>query len=150
MRGAAHVCQDPRTGIWQVFRYQDVRQVMADTATFSSEVTRVVPDSHTSARGNVMLTDPPEHGRLRTLVSQASPNRPGQPKDVAALRWNSLTSRIREPVEWIAGGGAWEIFQAVCSVVANRLRFSPMTVGGPPPGPTHRRYEDEQGAEEDG
>ncbi|MFB9433375.1 cytochrome P450 [Streptoalloteichus tenebrarius] len=104
MRGAAHVCQDPRTGIWQVFRYQDVRQVMADTATFSSEVTRVVPDSRTSARGNVMLTDPPEHGRLRALVSLAfTPEAvAGLSSRIAVIAWDLLDDlRGRTDIDFV-------------------------------------------------
>jgi cytochrome P450 family 109 len=48
-----------------VFRYKDVEQVLLDYATFS--VDKSLPESFPSALG---ISDPPQHQRLRGLVSK--------------------------------------------------------------------------------
>jgi cytochrome P450 len=71
MRNTEPVWQDPNTGFWNVFRYQDVAVVLADYRTFSSDVSQVFPDMAKRADGNLISTDPPYHRQLRHLVSQA-------------------------------------------------------------------------------
>ncbi|MFJ3520419.1 cytochrome P450 [Streptomyces sp. NPDC090131] len=71
MRSEAPVCKDKKTGIWQVFRRADVLRVMSDTESFSSDILQIVPESKEFARGNIMLTDPPDHRKLRKIVSTA-------------------------------------------------------------------------------
>lgn len=71
MRNEAPVCKDKKTGIWQVFRRDDVLRVMSDTESFSSDILQIVPESKEFARGNIMLTDPPDHRKLRRIVSTA-------------------------------------------------------------------------------
>ena len=58
-------------GVWHVFRYRDVQQISVDAAGFSSDQSRVNPAAAELAMGNLTLTDPPEHRRLRQLVSAA-------------------------------------------------------------------------------
>ncbi|WP_063806680.1 cytochrome P450 [Streptomyces regalis] len=71
MRKEAPVCKDKKTGIWQAFRRADVLRIMSDTEAFSSDILQVVPESKEFARGNIMLTDPPDHRKLRRIVSAA-------------------------------------------------------------------------------
>jgi cytochrome P450 len=71
MRDTNPVWQDPKTGVWNVFRYQDVAAVLADYRTFSSDLSQVFPDMAKFAEGNLISTDPPYHHHLRHLVSQA-------------------------------------------------------------------------------
>ncbi|MGQ0838119.1 cytochrome P450 [Actinokineospora sp.] len=79
MRAAEPLWQDGY-GVWHVFRYADVEQVSVDAARFSSDQSRVNPAVADLARGNLTLTDPPEHRRLRQLVSTAF-----TPRTVAGL-----------------------------------------------------------------
>jgi cytochrome P450 len=58
-------------GIFHVFRHADVQRVMSDYATFSSDINRLRPGGDPFSAGSLMLTDPPEHRKLRKLVSQA-------------------------------------------------------------------------------
>jgi cytochrome P450 family 109 len=54
-------------GFWEVFRYEDVEQVLKDYHAFSVEYTRRPGRPNFDGIGN---TDPPRHRQLRSLVSQ--------------------------------------------------------------------------------
>ncbi|WP_214326879.1 cytochrome P450 [Nonomuraea sediminis] len=58
-------------GIFHVFRHADIQRVMSDYATFSSDINRLRPGGDPFSAGSLMLTDPPEHRKLRKLISQA-------------------------------------------------------------------------------
>jgi cytochrome P450 len=56
----------PEYNLWEVFRYEDVRQVLSDYATFS------VDKRHAEGLpGTLGRYDPPRHRQLRSLVSKA-------------------------------------------------------------------------------
>ena len=65
------VAFDESTGIWCVYGYEEVLQVLADTQTFSSETARVVPEFSEFAEGGLTTLDPPRHSKLRKIVSKA-------------------------------------------------------------------------------
>ncbi|MGP4028912.1 cytochrome P450 [Actinomadura sp. 3N407] len=70
------------TGMHHVFRYADVQAVMSDPARFSSNIGRIWPNFDAEQlSANLPWLDPPDHRRLRQLVSQAF-----TPKTVAGLR----------------------------------------------------------------
>src|SRR5436190_21402927 len=63
---------------WLVTRYADVREVLGDAERFSNEslppfpVPGGAPDGETAGdrrAGSLLLTDPPEHTRLRKLLT---------------------------------------------------------------------------------
>ncbi|MDO0924518.1 cytochrome P450 [Streptomyces sp. TG1A-8] len=61
-------------GSWQVLDRETVAAVLADPATYSSDLSALAPtqsDFETFRQGNFVGMDPPEHRKLRTLVSQA-------------------------------------------------------------------------------
>ncbi|AWS43810.1 cytochrome P450 [Streptosporangium sp. 'caverna'] len=68
---------DARAGMWNVYGYPELQEVLGDPATFSSDTMRVVPESMKPSRedfsldGFITQIDPPEHGKLRKLVSSA-------------------------------------------------------------------------------
>ncbi|MBN6055112.1 cytochrome P450 [Nonomuraea sp. RK-328] len=67
---------DSATGIWNVYGYPEIHQILGDPATFSSDTMRVIPkgmipESEFSLEGFITQIDPPEHGKLRKLVSSA-------------------------------------------------------------------------------
>ncbi|WP_067811304.1 cytochrome P450 [Actinomadura kijaniata] len=65
-----------------VFRYADVQAVMSDPARFSSNIGRILPGHDPEQiSANLPWLDPPDHRRLRQLVSQAF-----APKTVVGLR----------------------------------------------------------------
>ncbi|MGP3935168.1 cytochrome P450 [Nonomuraea sp. KM88] len=68
---------DAATGIWNVYGYPEVHEILGDPATFSSDTMRVIPKhlmpeaEEFSMEGFITQIDPPEHGKLRKLVSSA-------------------------------------------------------------------------------
>ncbi|MFC6083471.1 cytochrome P450 [Sphaerisporangium aureirubrum] len=68
---------DARAGMWNVYGYPELHEVLGDPATYSSDTMRVVPKEllpsgdDFSLEGFITQIDPPEHGKLRKLVSSA-------------------------------------------------------------------------------
>ncbi|GAA2442182.1 cytochrome P450 [Streptomyces glaucus] len=74
LRETGPVRYDESQGVWQVTDHQGVTAVLADPATYSSDLSPIAPtqqDFETFRQGNFVGMDPPEHRKLRTLVSQA-------------------------------------------------------------------------------
>ncbi len=65
--------EDDGAGFWAVMKYRDIIDVSRDTATFTSEegirLEEMTPEE-AEARRTLMEMDPPEHTRLRRLVSK--------------------------------------------------------------------------------
>lgn len=63
---------DPERQAWQVFRYAEVQRVLTDYKTFTSQREGHL-DPRETKPGTKSMTDldPPEHRRMRTLLSQA-------------------------------------------------------------------------------
>jgi cytochrome P450 len=91
-RGQVHF--DDRSGCWNVLGHPETNAVLSDPAVFSSDLTALQPDQDDFVlfqRGNFVRMDPPQHRKLRTLVSQAF-----TPKVVAGLepRIADLTTKL--------------------------------------------------------
>ena len=83
IRPAGPVQFDEKLQCWQVLGHPEATAVLSDPAVFSSDLTAIAPDQEDFAlfqRGNFVRMDPPQHRKLRTLVSQAF-----TPKVVAGL-----------------------------------------------------------------
>ena len=89
---------DDKAQCWQVLGHPETSAVLSVPAVFSSDLTALQPDQDDLAlfqRGNFVRMDPPQHRKLRTLVSQAF-----TPKVVAGLepRIAELTSQLLDQV----------------------------------------------------
>ncbi|NRF70005.1 cytochrome P450 [Aquincola sp. S2] len=62
MRATTPVSFNPALQMWEVYRYADIQSVLADPATFSSDL---------SAYQTMATMDPPRHTQLRKLVARA-------------------------------------------------------------------------------
>ncbi|MEV6986107.1 cytochrome P450 [Sphaerisporangium sp. NPDC051017] len=74
MREQEPVWRDDQFGMWHVFRHADIEAALSDPATFSSDqraAMAALPEFQPFAKGNFMVMDPPDHRRLRGLVSTA-------------------------------------------------------------------------------
>ncbi|GAA0509501.1 cytochrome P450 [Saccharopolyspora subtropica] len=91
------VQHDETTGMWNVYGYPEILQALSDPATFSSHTQRLVPETSDGlfTEGNLVQMDPPEHQKLRKLVSHAF-----TPKVVADLepRITELTHELLDAV----------------------------------------------------
>ena len=83
-RNKTPVWEDPETGSFHVFRHADAVAVLSDPGVFSSDFSAMAPppdpDLPNFTEGALSVTDPPMHGRLRGLISQAF-----TPRTVAGL-----------------------------------------------------------------
>ncbi|MEV6155091.1 cytochrome P450 [Nonomuraea sp. NPDC052129] len=76
-RSGQPVEYDADIGMWNVYGYPELQEVLGDPATFSSDTMRVIPKGlmptaeEFSMEGFITQIDPPEHGKLRKLVSSA-------------------------------------------------------------------------------
>src|SRR3954471_7390469 len=71
-RGQVHY--DDRQECWQVLGHPEAGTVLSDPTVFSSDLSALQPqqdDFVLFQRGNFVRMDPPQHRKLRTLVSQA-------------------------------------------------------------------------------
>ncbi|GGN31949.1 cytochrome P450 [Streptomyces kronopolitis] len=98
-RQAGPVRYDEPQKLWQVLDHESVAAVLADPAAYSSDFSGLAPtqaDFETFRQGNFVGMDPPEHRKLRTLVSQAF-----TPRVVAALepRIHAITTELLDAVE---------------------------------------------------
>jgi cytochrome P450 len=84
---------DERLGTWNVYGYPEVIEVLGDPRTFSSDTAHLFPVTvdPSLSEGDMSQVDPPEHRKLRTLVSRAF-----TPKIVADLapRITALTHEL--------------------------------------------------------
>ncbi|MGW0927662.1 cytochrome P450 [Streptomyces sp. NPDC002644] len=92
------VLRDEAQGVWQVVDHQGVGAVLADHATYSSDMSPIAPaqeDFDVFRQGNFVGMDPPRHRQLRTLVSQAF-----TPRVVQGLapRIEEVTTRLLDAV----------------------------------------------------
>ncbi|MFF5496697.1 cytochrome P450 [Streptomyces aquilus] len=74
MRESEPVSHDEQAGVWHVFRHSDVERMLAEPGTFSSDFSAFMPaqkDVDRFLKGNLLRKDPPQHRKLRTLVSKA-------------------------------------------------------------------------------
>lgn len=74
LRETGPVRYEESQGVWRVLDYETAATVLADPKTFSSDLSSLAPtqeDFQTFTQGNFVGMDPPEHRRLRALVSQA-------------------------------------------------------------------------------
>ncbi|GAA3438902.1 cytochrome P450 [Kutzneria kofuensis] len=105
-RAAEPVYLDEENGMWRLLDHATVSRVLSDPATFSSDFSGLTPvqeDFEAFRTGMFLTMDPPNHRKLRTLVSQAF-----TPRTVAGLE-----PRIREITEelldGVAGRGRFDI-----------------------------------------
>jgi cytochrome P450 len=103
MRATRPVWRDDGDAV-HVFRHRDATAVLADPATFSSDVSAAAPDDAPNfVEGSLAATDPPRHRKLRTIVSEAF-----TPRTVAELepRIIELTHELLDVAD--SRGGEWD------------------------------------------
>jgi cytochrome P450 len=107
LRDEAPVYRNDRFGFWALSRFSDVETAHRDHATFSSAHGTVLEMmSEQTYPGSMMIfMDPPEHTRLRSLVSRAF-----TPRRVAALE-DRVREIARDLLDAWAPGDAFDFVQ---------------------------------------
>jgi cytochrome P450 len=98
---------------WAVLRHADVRRVLRDPAVFSSQLggTQIRDAADLAYVRRMMLNmDPPEHGRLRGLLTKAF-----TPRAVAKLT-SQIESRARDLVAAVADRGECDFAQVAADL----------------------------------
>ncbi|MFJ5971244.1 cytochrome P450 [Streptomyces sp. NPDC093060] len=104
-------------GFWAVTRHADVVRVLKDSATYSSylgatQIRDPDPDDLPFIRRMMLNQDPPQHGRLRRLVSRAfTPGRVDRFTTVARERARTLLDRAVDEAR--SGDGTVDLVTAV-------------------------------------
>lgn len=96
---------DEQSGMWNVYGYQEVLDVLADTTTFSSDTARLVPIEGEFSQGNLLKMDPPEHNKLRKLVGHAFTS-----KMISSLE-PTITDLTHELLDGSADAGRMEVVE---------------------------------------
>ncbi|MCB5275290.1 putative cytochrome P450 YjiB [Arthrobacter sp. SO5] len=108
MRKSQPVFRDPQSGVWHVFRYDDVQRVLSEHVTFSSRMGGENPsETGQLFAASLINTDPPRHRQLRSLVTQAF-----TPRAVEALapRIFDITNELLAPA---ISAGAMDLIKDV-------------------------------------
>lgn len=88
---------DQKHGMWNIYGYAEAAEVLGDPVTFSSDTAHLFPVDidPTLSEGDVTHLDPPEHTKLRALISHAF-----TPKVVADLepRIRRITEELLDEV----------------------------------------------------
>src|SRR5688572_10845322 len=69
MRTNAPVVYHEEQKLWLVYGYEDIRTILSDPATFSSQILGDGPEAE--IHQTLSSTDPPYHTKLRNLISRA-------------------------------------------------------------------------------
>jgi cytochrome P450 len=107
LRESIHVKYNTTTHFWEVTDYDLVHYVASEHEIFSSDQTRVNPpqEGEEPVTKSILVTDPPRHRQLRSLVSQAF-----TPKAIAQLapRIEAVTHDLLDAV---AAQGKMDVIQ---------------------------------------
>ena len=126
MRDDAPVYRNDRYDFWALSRFADVERASRDPATFSSAhgtvLERMGPE--TIATSMMIWVDPPDHTRLRSLVSRAL-----TPRRVAAME-SSIRTTCADLLDRHRGGAGFDYVQDFAAQVPSRVIAS--LVGVPP------------------
>ncbi len=71
MRSAKPVFKDSEYGLWNVFKYEDVKRVLGNFNEFSSQFGKAFNPAGGPISESIINLDPPRHTKLRNIVSRA-------------------------------------------------------------------------------
>jgi cytochrome P450 len=121
------VCWNDVTKFWALLKYDDIRFVSSNPASFTSTRRITIPDPHMPnavQEGNLIFTDPPRHRQLRKLINPGFTRR----------RVSLLEPKIREIVRGILDGldpdSVCEFAEEVASPLPTRMIAE--LIGAPP------------------
>jgi cytochrome P450 len=109
-RATEPVHLDEENGMWRLLDHATVSRVLSDPARFSSDFSGLAPvqeDFEVFRTGMFLTMDPPNHRKLRTLVSQAF-----TPRTVAGLE-PRIHQIVEELLDAVAGQARFDIVESL-------------------------------------
>jgi cytochrome P450 len=94
---------DRKLGMWNVYGYPEAVELLSEPKIFSSNTARLLPAMQDLTEGTLTQLDPPEHNKLRKLVSHAF-----TPKVVAGLE-NRIAALTHELLDEVSGRRCMEL-----------------------------------------
>ncbi|ORB70582.1 cytochrome P450 [Mycobacterium scrofulaceum] len=127
LRATSPVCWNDVTHFWALTKYEDIRFVSTNPATFTSTRGITIPDpqmGNAVQEGNLIFTDPPRHRQLRKLINSGFTRR----------RVALLEPKIREIVRGILDGIQPDSVHEFADEIAAPLptRMIAELIGAPP------------------
>jgi cytochrome P450 len=98
---------DRQLGMWNVYGYPEAVELLSDPKTFSSNTARLLPAMKDLTEGTLTQLDPPQHNKLRKLVSHAF-----TPKVIAGLE-TRIAELTNELLDEVSGQGRMELVNAL-------------------------------------
>jgi cytochrome P450 len=127
LRATAPVCWNDVTNFWALLKYEDVRFVSSNPATFSSTQGITIPDPALPSPvqpGGLIFTDPPRHRQMRKLINSGFTRR-----RVAVLE-PKIRELVRGILDGVQPGSVHEFAEEIAAPLPTRLIAE--LIGAPP------------------
>jgi len=116
MRTTDPVSVDEQNRLCELFRYEEVRALLADPLLFSSRgMLTGVEEGEEAERGSIMAIDPPRHNKLRALVAQAF-----TPRAIAKLT-DTIRGIVNELLDASTTSGTLDVIRDLSLPLAMRV-----------------------------
>jgi cytochrome P450 len=127
LRATAPVCWNDVTNFWALLKYDDVRFVSSNPATFSSTKGITIPDPALPSPvqpGGLIFTDPPRHRQMRKLINS------GFTRRRVALLEPKIRELVRGILDGLQPGSVHEFAEEIAAPLPTRLIAE--LIGAPP------------------
>ncbi len=127
LRATAPVCWNDVTNFWALLKYEDVRFVSSNPATFTSTKGITIPDPAMPSPvqpGSLIFTDPPRHRQMRKLINSGFTQR-----RVAVLE-PKIRELVRGILDGMEPGSVHEFAEEIAAPLPTRLIAE--LIGAPP------------------
>ncbi len=127
LRATTPVCWNGVTNFWALLKYEDVRFVSSNPATFSSTRGITIPDPELPnpvQPGSLIFTDPPRHRQMRKLINSGFTRR-----RVAVLE-PKIREIVRGILDGVEPGSVREFAEEIAAPLPTRMIAE--LIGAPP------------------
>src|ERR1700755_1498085 len=127
LRATSPVCWNDVTNFWALLKYEDVRFVSSNPATFTSTRGITIPDPAMPSPvqpGSLIFTDPPRHRQMRKLINSGFTRR-----QVSVLE-PKIREIVRGILDGIEPGSVHEFAEEIAAPLPTRMIAE--LIGAPP------------------
>ncbi|MBV9350070.1 MAG: cytochrome P450 [Mycobacterium sp.] len=127
LRATSPVCWNDVTNFWALLKYEDIRYVSSNPATFSSTNGISIPDPampNPVQEGSLIFTDPPRHRQLRKLINS------GFTRRRVAVLGPKIRDIVRRLLDEVEPGSVHEFAEEIAAPLPTRMIAE--LIGAPP------------------